>query len=73
MVRHSVSQKQFLVVFFLFLHKRICCAYSLEAPQRGSSDWYPHVFSWRNINFYWLKKSARAKRSLWSTLVKIDP
>ena len=35
--------------FFLFLHKNICCGYSLEVPQRGTSNEYPqHTFSWRN-------------------------
>ena len=36
-------------MFFLFLHKNICCGYSLEAPRRGASNEYPqHRFSWRN-------------------------
>ena len=48
-------------VFFLFLHKNICCGYSSEVPQRGASDEYPQdMFSWRskkNIkkNFSWKK------------------
>ena len=25
-------------IFFLFLHKNICCGYSLEASQRGTSN-----------------------------------
>ena len=25
----------------LFLHKNICCGYSLEAPQKGTSNKYP--------------------------------
>ena len=27
--------------FFLFLHKNLCCGYSLEAPQLGTSNEYP--------------------------------
>ena len=35
--------------FFLFFHGSICCGYSLEVPQRGTSNEYPqHTFSWRN-------------------------
>ena len=37
------------IIFFLFLHKNICCRYSLEAPHSGgASNEYPqHMFSWR--------------------------
>ena len=42
------NQKQFTGIFFLFLHKNICCGYSLEVP-RGTSNEHPqHMFSWRN-------------------------
>ena len=31
--------------FFLFLHKNICCGYSLEVPHQGASNEYPqHMF-----------------------------
>ena len=34
-----------LLTLFLYLHKNICCGYSLEAPQQGTSIKYPqHVF-----------------------------
>ena len=34
-----------LEIFFLFLHKNICCGYSLEAPHQGASNEYPqHIF-----------------------------
>ena len=34
---------------FLFLHKNVCCGYSLGVPQRGTSNEYPqHMLSWRN-------------------------
>ena len=50
------------IIFFLFLHKNICCGYSLEAPHWGTSNEYPqHMFSWRNkkdISIFRKKKSA---------------
>ena len=43
-----VKKEYFLIImgyFFLFLHKNICCGYSLEAPQLGTSNEYPqHTF-----------------------------
>ena len=44
------------IVFFLFLHKKICCGYSLEVPWWGASNKYPqHIFSWRNKkNIMWI-------------------
>ena len=34
--------------FCLFLHKNICCGYSLESPCQGDSKEYPqHTFLWR--------------------------
>ena len=43
-------------ISFLFLHKSICCGYSLEVPLRGASNEYPqHMFSWRNKkNTMWI-------------------
>ena len=42
-------QSKKYINFFLFLHKNICCGYSLEVPQWGTSNEYPqHMFSWRN-------------------------
>ena len=38
-----------LLLFFLFLHETICCGYSLEAPQWGTSNEYPQgMFLLRN-------------------------
>ena len=41
----------------LFLHKYICCGYSLEVPWQGTSNEYPqHMFLWRNkknIRTFW--------------------
>ena len=47
---------QKVMIFFLFLHKNICCGYSLEAHWRGASNEYPqHMFSWRNKkNVIWI-------------------
>ena len=46
-------------IFFLFLHENICFGFSLEVPQRGTSNEYPqHVFvkNEKNINSFWLIK-----------------
>ena len=50
---HSTTYGAFfspkVLIFFMLLHKSICCRYSLEAPRRGASNEYPqHMFSWRN-------------------------
>ena len=55
-------------VVFLFLHKNICCGYSLEVPHRGTSNEYPQrMFLWRNkknINTFWLKNMPYLELSL---------
>ena len=33
---------------FFFLHKNVCCGYSLEMPQWGASEYPQHLFLWRN-------------------------
>ena len=40
--------------FFLFLHKNLCCGYSLESPWRSESNEYPqHIFFlWRTDENY---------------------
>ena len=45
---------------FLISPKNICCGYSLEVSQQGTSNEYPqHMFSWRNKkNTFWLKKNT---------------
>ena len=47
-------------IFFLFPRENIYCGYSLEAPQRGTSNEYPQdVFSWgnkKNINILSVEK-----------------
>ena len=35
--------------FCLFLHKKVCCGYSLESPRQGDSNEYlQHTFSMEN-------------------------
>ena len=46
------GNEEYLVIilgyFFLFLHKNICCGYSLEGPHQGTSNEYlQHMFLWR--------------------------
>ena len=37
----------------LFLHKNICCGYSLELPHRGDSNMYlQHMFIWKIMENY---------------------
>ena len=47
-------------IIFLFLHRNICCGYSLEAPHLGTSNkCLQFMFSWRNrknINTFWRAK-----------------
>ena len=60
---HSNRQGAFFIrkmlIFFLFLHEKICCGYSLEGPRRGASNECPqHMFSWRNKkNIMWIPPS----------------
>ena len=36
-------------MYFLFLHEKIFCGYSLEVPCRGAfNEYQQHMFSWRN-------------------------
>ena len=52
-------------ILFLFLHKNVCCGYSLEVPHQDASNEYPqHMFSCRNkknINTLVLKKKHLIK------------
>ena len=32
-----------VLIFFLFLHKNICCGYSLEVPRQGASNEYHNI------------------------------
>ena len=57
MLIFSEVREEYLVIivgyFFLFLHKNICCGYSLGASCRGASNEYPqHMFLWRTRENY---------------------
>ena len=52
---------QKVLIYFFYLHKDVCCEYSFEVPQWGTSYEYPqHTFLWlnKNIKTFWLEKSA---------------
>ena len=50
--KEHFSNKKISIIF-LFLHKNICCGYSLEAPCWNTSNEYPqHMFLCKNKNFY---------------------
>ena len=36
----ALDKMGYQLIFFLFLHENICCGYSLEVPQRGTSNEY---------------------------------
>ena len=49
------------IIVFLFLNKNIFCGYSLEAPQRGTSNEYQNICfcgEIRIISILWTEKSA---------------
>ena len=53
------------MIIFLFLHKNICCGYSLEAPLRGASNEYPqHMFLWNKKNIYLIPSYLGLQMSL---------
>ena len=41
----KISDKKNLI-FFIFLHKKIDCGYSLEPPRRGGFNEYPQSMFW---------------------------
>ena len=48
-LHRGLDKEEYLMIilgyFFLFLHKNICCRYSLEVPHQGASNENPqHVF-----------------------------
>ena len=55
---NSVSGKYF---YLIFLHKNICCGYSLEVPHWGTSNEYPQHMFWcrnkKNINKFHMNKA----------------
>ena len=44
----GIIKEDYLVIilgrFFLFLHKKICCGYSLEVPHQGTSNEDTYLF-----------------------------
>ena len=52
-------------IFFLFIHKPICCGYSLEVPRWGTSnEYWQHLVLWKKkkyINTFWWEM-----RLIWS-------
>ena len=57
LLKHASQKRHFftpkILIFFLFLHENICCGYSLEVLQWGSSNEYPqHIVLWRNRKKY---------------------
>ena len=54
-------------ILLIFLHENICCGYSLEVPQRGTSNEYPqHMFSWRNMKIISIFLVEKTKHLFWS-------
>ena len=52
---HGRIMPRLAELLFLFLDKNICCGYSLEASQQGTSNGYPqHMFSSRNKKIIYL-------------------
>ena len=60
----ATDKRDIHTIFFLFLQKNIYCWYSLEVPQRGTSNKYPqYVFiDMKNISTFQLK----TKSHIWS-------
>ena len=49
-----------MINIFLISQQKHMLWYSLEAPRRGASHEYPHMFSWRNkknVNTFESKKA----------------
>ena len=68
-INHSSSYGTFfnpkVLIFFLFVHKNICCGYSLEVPRWGASNEYPqHMFSWRHKTI--IELFGRKTRLIWN-------
>ena len=54
--REQVFGDNSVIIFFLYLHKNICCGYSLEVPCKGASNDYCQILlnnsSKKNIYMY---------------------
>ena len=75
----SPDKKGIRITFFIFLHKNICCGYSLEVHQGGASNEYPqHIFYGEigkiSINFGRKKCLIRnSEYRIWKRTLKIGP
>ena len=68
-ILHTFHLKE--LIFFLLLHKNICCGYSSEAPQWGASDGYPkHSFLWRNKKNIMWQPHLILSNEQWHSLVR---
>ena len=64
------DKRDIKISIVLFVHKSICCVYSLEAPHRGASNEYPQdMFMWKTYaasivypqqRFSWTNKKISA-------------
>ena len=89
-LRESVKEEYLVIIlgqFLSSLHKNICCGYSLEPYQQGTSNEYPkHLLLWRNgesspriiIRYSSLTsppcyKSNHYTARQWLTLVLLNP
>ena len=50
--------------FFLFLHRKVCCRYSLEVPWKGASNEYPLIYEPAHSKTYRLVWPAKTQFSL---------
>ena len=64
------------IIFFLFLHENICCVYSLEVPQRGTSNEYNNIYFHgeirENISTFQFKKAPYLELCLGTLTVICD-
>ena len=52
------------IYFFLFLHENICCGYSCEAPEQGTTNEYPQRFQGETRKLFILYPHSSRPRSL---------
>ena len=57
-----------VLIFFLFFHEKVCCGYSLEAPQWGASNEYPQRFHGEIIKIFTRYPLLSRPVHLWSCL-----
>ena len=60
-IRSSEKTRYQEKIFFLFLHKNVCCGYSLEAPWWGTSNEYHNICfcgKIRKVSNFWLETAS---------------